>query len=222
MMGKHKITGGIYLVLDPSMEKNLLLDRLREALEGGVQLLQIWDNWPVGFDKKKKSEVVNSITHIARQFAVPVLINEEWELLSGSALSGVHFDQIPDNYESIKEAIPPEAIVGITCGNDLKLVEWADEQGLDYISFCAMFPSSSAGDCEIVSPDTVQKARSLTDLSLFVSGGITPENLSRLRELDIAGVAVISGILGHANPKEAASIYTNALKELKNERFTAK
>lgn len=222
MMGKHKITRGIYLVLDPSMEKSLLLDRLREALEGGVQLLQIWDNWPAGFDKKKKSELVHGITDIARPFEVPVLINEEWELLLEGNLSGVHFDQIPDNYESIKAAIPPEAIVGITCGNDLRIVEWADKQRLDYISFCAMFPSMSAGDCEIVSPDTIRKARSLTDLPLFVSGGITPENVSRLKELDIAGVAVISGILSHANPKEAASIYTHALKELKNEKFTAK
>jgi thiamine-phosphate pyrophosphorylase len=222
MMEKHKITGGIYLVLDPSMEKILLLDRLREALEGGVQLLQIWDNWPVGFDKKKKNELVTSITHIARPFAVPVLINEEWELLLGSTLAGVHFDQVPDNYESVKEAIPSQAIVGITCGNDLKIVEWADQQGLDYISFCAMFPSVSAGDCEIVSPDTIQKARSITSLPLFVSGGITPENILQLKELDIAGVAVISGILSHTHPKETVSIYTHALKELENEKITAK
>src|SRR5690606_9425410 len=222
MMEKNKITGGIYLVLDPSMEKSLLFDRLCGALEGGVRLLQVWDNWPIVFDKKKKSELVHSIADIARAFEVPVLINEEWELLLEGDLSGVHFDQIPDNYEQIKAAIPPEAIVGITCGNDVKIIEWADNQRLDYISFCALFPSRSAGECEIVSPDTIQKARSLTDLPLFVSGGITPENLSQLKELDIAGVAVISGILSHTNPKKAASIYNYAIKELKNEKFTAK
>lgn len=222
MMEKHRITGGIYLVVDPSMEESLLLDRVKKALEGGVQLLQIWDNWPVGFDEEKKRELVARITAIARPFAVPVLINEEWELLLETDLSGVHFDQVPDNYELIKAAIHSDALVGITCGNDLKIVKWADRQRLDYISFCAMFPSTSAGDCEIVSPETVQKARSLTSLPLFVSGGITPANISQLKELNIAGVAVISGILSHANPKEAASIYTHALKELENEKFTAK
>ena len=221
-MEKRRITGGIYLVVDPSMEESLLLERVKEALEGGVHLLQIWDNWPVGFDEEKKRELVTGITATARSFAVPVLINQEWGLLLQTDLSGVHFDYIPDNYESIKAAIPPEAIIGITCGNDLKIVEWADRQRLDYISFCAMFPSSSAGDCEIVSPETVQKAKSLTSLPLFVSGGITPNNMSELKELDIAGVAVISGILSHTNPKEAASIYNHALKELENEKFTAK
>jgi len=222
MMERQKITGGIYLVLDPSMEKSLLLDRLRGALEGGVQLVQIWDNWPIGFDKSKKSELVHRITYIARPFKVPVLINEEWELLLGCDLAGVHFDQVPGNYDSIKAAIPPETIVGITCGNDLKIVEWADQQRMDYISFCAMFPSRSAGECEIVSPDTIRKARSLTDIPLFVSGGITPENISQLKELDIAGIAVISGILSQTDPKEAASIYNHALKEIENEKFTAK
>lgn len=222
MTGKKKTQRGLYLVLDPSMEKNLLLDRLREALEGGVQLLQIWNNWPIGFDKEKKSELVQSITDIARPFEVPVLINEEWELVGEHNLSGVHFDDIPEGFPLIKQKLPAGSIIGVTCSNDLHVVEWADQHRLDYISFCAMFPSSSAGSCEIVTSETVQKARSLTDLPLFVSGGITPENLRGLRELDIAGVAVISGILSHEQPKEVALLYTNQLKELKNERFTAK
>jgi thiamine-phosphate pyrophosphorylase len=222
MMGKHKITGGIYLVLDPSMEKSSLYQKLRAALEGGVQLLQIWNNWPVDFDRDKKIELVSSLTGIAGQFSVPVLVNEEWELVEETNLSGVHFDEIPEDFARIKQRLQADSIFGVTCSNDLHVVEWADQHRLDYISFCAMFPSSSAGSCEIVTSETVQKARLLTDLPLFVSGGITPDNLCELRELDIAGVAVISGILSHEQPKEAALLYTNLLKELKNEKFIAK
>lgn len=211
---------GIYLVLDPSMEKAILLKRLKESMEGGVQWVQIWNNWPVDFNRERKLELVNTVVDITKQHGVAVLINEEWELMLESGLSGVHFDHIPEGFKRIRETLPKGAIIGITCSNDLEIVKWAEQNQLDYISFCAIFPSSSVDTCEIVSHDTLRKARSLTALPLFVSGGITPENLSQLQELDISGVAVISGIMNNDKPKQAAQAYASALKTYKNEENT--
>jgi len=222
MTKNYKIVGGLYLVLNPSMDKKLLIHRLRSALDGGVQLLQIWNNWPDDYDRDKKRIFAEEVTAISMDYSVPVLINEEWGLLLDSALSGVHFDVIPDDFSAIKGQLPADALIGITCGNDLQTVRWADEQRLDYISFCALFPSSSVDTCEIVSHDTLEKARSLTDLPLFVSGGVTPENILQMKELDICGVAVISGILNQSVPKDAALSYKHALNKLTNEKFTAK
>lgn len=214
---KQKITikGGLFLVLDPSIPKTTLLEKLKKALEGGVSLLQIWNNWPDSFQDAEKWELIKAITTIASDFDAPVLINEEWELLKGTALSGVHFDQIPENYETIKATIGRGFIAGITCSNDLKIVDWAERHQLDYVSFCALFPSKSAGECEIVAPDTIKKARTMTQLPLFVSGGITAENLLVLKDLDFAGVAVISGILNNDSPKEAALAYMKTINQLK-------
>lgn len=210
-----KITGGVYLVLNPAMNKSLLLDKLRQALEGGVQVLQIWNNWPADFDKRDKTELIRDILAISSVYGVPLLMNEEWEWLKDTALSGVHFDQIPENYEAIKSEIKRNFISGITCGNDLRVVEWAEQNHLDYISFCAMFPSSSVGSCEIVRPETIIKAREITSLPLFLSGGITAGNIPDLKELDFSGVAVISGILNADNPKSYTLAYTQALNQLK-------
>src|SRR5690606_15917118 len=115
-MKKREITGGLYLVLDPSIERSLLLKRLKEALEGGVQLLQIWNNWPAGFDRNKKKHFIEAVVEVAKDYSVPILINEEWELLQGGPLSGVHFDRIPEDFTGIKERLPKDAIIGITCG----------------------------------------------------------------------------------------------------------
>ncbi len=221
-MKNRKITGGLYLVLDPSMERSLLLQRLKEALEGGVELLQIWNNWLPGFDRNKKKHLIKEVAEVAKDYPVPILINEEWELLRDSPLSGVHFDRIPENFALIRQKLPKDSIVGVTCGNDLRIVEWADNEGLDYVSFCALFPSRSVDSCEIVSRETLQKAGSLIRLPLFVSGGITPQNILQLKGMNISGVAVISGILNQSMAKEAAYTLNNALKQLENEKFTAK
>jgi thiamine-phosphate pyrophosphorylase len=58
----------------------------------------------------------------------------------------------------------------------------------------------------------VRQARSITRLPLFVSGGITTENiLSLKKEIDFDGVAVISGILSADDPALKVQQYKNAL-----------
>ncbi|MEX2336011.1 MAG: thiamine phosphate synthase [Fulvivirga sp.] len=214
-MKPNKLGGGLYLVLNPAIDKSLLLDKLKQALEGGVKILQIWNNWPASFDLSDKQVLIEAIADISSGHDVPLLINEEWELLTDTAVSGVHFDSIPQDYKAIKAEVNQEFIAGITCGNDLKVVEWAEQNQLDYISFCAIFPSSSVDSCEIVQPETIRKARAMTEMPLFISGGITPTNMLDLKELDFTGVAVISGILNVDTPKTAALTYSQALKKLK-------
>lgn len=215
MKKSNKITGGVYLVLNPAVEKPVLLEKLKKALDGGVQVLQIWNNWPADFDKGKKAGFIRDIISISSGYGVPLLINHEWEWLIDTSLSGVHFDQIPNDYEAIKSTINRDFIAGITCGNDLGVVEWAELNHLDYISFCAMFPSSSVDSCEIVRPETIQKARQITSLPLFLSGGISTENIADLKGLDFSGVAVISGILNDSNPKSSSLAYIQALNQIK-------
>ncbi len=202
-------------MLNPVMDRNLLLEKLEHALKGGVEIVQIWNNWPDSFSADNKKDLISDITEISLRFDAAVLINEEWELLKETDLDGVHFDEIPENFNSIKSEIKRDFITGITCGNDLNIIQQAIEKGADYISFCAMFPSASVSNCEIVWPETVRKARQMTQLPLFVSGGITPENLRDLKDLNIDGAAVISGIMNSDSPKKSALDYKITLKKIK-------
>lgn len=211
-IGKSEISG-VYLVIDPSADRSTLPGKVWQALEGGVSLLQIWNHWPDSINQSGKKELITSIQNMAAGFEVPVLINQEWELLKSTRLDGVHFEEVPDDYPQIQQEVGRDFIAGITCSNDLKIVRWAEEYELDYISFCAMFPSPSVSSCEIVRPETVRRARQITGLPLFLSGGITPGNLGRLGELDFNGVAVISGILDAEDPLRTAKAYKQALKE---------
>lgn len=203
---------GIYLVVDPAVKKSILLDKVHQALEGGADILQIWNNWAENISKGEKEILISDILSMAEEVDVPVLINDEWELLKTTGLDGVHFDTVPDDFDQIKKEIGRDFIAGITCGNDLEVVKWADQNDFNYVSFCAMFPSPSVGSCEIVSSETVQKARELTDLPLFLSGGITPEKIRELDGLDFSGVAVISGILNADTPRQQVYHYNQALK----------
>lgn len=204
------------MVVDPAMDQSVLLDKVSQALEGGVSILQIWNHWPESMHQADREQLITYIKEMADEYQAPVLINDAWELLKATPLDGVHFDSIPENFEQIKSEVGPDFIAGITCSNDLGVVEWAEENDFNYVSFCAMFPSPSVGSCEIVSPETVQKAREITDMPLFLSGGITPEKIGELDGLDFNGVAVISGILKDDEPQKQATKYKQTLNNKKN------
>jgi thiamine-phosphate pyrophosphorylase len=207
---KAKITGGVYLVLDPAVEQRVLLAKLETALKGSLQVVQIWNNWQVGSDKLL---LISAISKMCKIYRVPLLINEEWELLQQTAdLDGVHFDIIPHDLDAIRRSIARPFITGITCSGDLDTVAWAQAHQLDYISFCAMYPSPSAGTCNIVMPETVSKAREITAMPIFVSGGITPQNTSELKQqIPFDGIAVISGVLSADDPEQIVREYHLAL-----------
>ena len=210
MKDKIKITGGVYLVVDPAMDRSLLLSKLAPALKAGIKAVQIWNNWLPGADKQA---CIAAVSGLCRAYQVPLLINNDWELLIDSPyLDGVHFDTLPRNYDEIQEKVGRPFIAGITCSGDLDVIRWAEKKGLDYVSFCAMFPSASAGSCSIVMPSVVNEASKITNIPLFVSGGITPENIFSLRQLTLFdGVAVISGIMSKNDPYAKVKLYQNAL-----------
>jgi thiamine-phosphate pyrophosphorylase len=209
---KRKIQGGVYLIIDPSMDQDVLLSTLKEIIREKIAAVQIWDNFSPGTNQPALIEQVLRLCHLQN---IPVLINNQWELLKTMNLDGVHFDKAPRNIVQLKQQIGREVIAGITCNNDLSAVKWADENRLDYISFCSMFPSSTANSCELVSFDTVRKAIEITDIPIFLAGGINPETLPSLSALNYSGIAVVSGIMSAANPLAELKRYQKRIEEIK-------
>lgn len=211
---KKKIRNGVYLVIDPAQERQVLLSKLKEIIQAGLAAVQVWDNFkqdenPIGF--------LNEVIGICHSGDIPVLINNRIELLNHTALDGVHFDLIPENIQYLKNKVGREVIYGITCTNDLSIVKWANDNGMDYISFCSMFSSRTANSCELVSFNSVKTSRQLTDLPIFLAGGIDPEKVKVLSDLSFSGIAVVSGIMNSSFPAEALNKYQQELKLYQNE-----
>jgi thiamine-phosphate pyrophosphorylase len=209
-MKKYKITGGVYLVIDPSMPLQELLQKLKEVLREKIGAVQIWDNWKKVLNKEK---IIIDICELCHKHELPVLINNSWELLNTMPLDGIHFDTIPENYNQIKHTLKESFIAGITCNNDLSIIKWADENELDYVSFCSIFPSVTSNSCDLVSFETIRHAREITTLPIFLAGGIRPDNMYKLQGLDFDGVAVISGIMSAGRPAQTTKKYLQLMNK---------
>lgn len=207
---KKKINNGVYLVIDPSMEQQQLFERLAAVLEQDIVAVQLWDYFP---NEKVKHEIITTVCAMCKAVAVPVLINNDWELLKQYPLDGVHFDQLPAAIAAIRKEINRDCIIGITVNNDLSAVEQAEVNKLDYISFCSIFPSATSNSCELVTFDTIRKVRAITAMPVFLAGGIRLENINKLSELDYNGVAIVSGIMKADDPAAVTQQYNQLLKK---------
>ncbi len=204
----EKIRPGIYLVVDPSMDEQNLLEKLKLSLDKGISMVQIWDHFK---DGEQVESLIDEICSMCKPYHTPVFINNRWEYLKTTSLDGVHFDVIPENIDEIRKDTAPHALFGLTCENALDDVRWAAAHDMDYISFCSMFPSTSVSRCEIVRPGTVVEASKIFDKPIFLAGGINPTNLRELDQLKYDGIAVISGIMNSEEPGLAIDAYHKIL-----------
>lgn len=211
-----KINGGVYLVINPADNNEILFSKLEKLVELEIAAVQIWDNFPSDINQLAFIEKVCSICHRKN---VPVLINNHWQILNSSAADGIHFDEIPENFGEIIKTFNRKYIMGITVNNDLSLVHRANENAFDYISFCSIFPSTTSNSCELVKFETIVKARTITSMPIFLAGGIKPENMHFLNKLNFNGVAVVSGIMSAEDPLATTLKYLNELKKINNEIF---
>ena len=207
----YTIKGGLYLVVDPSMPLQTLLTKLESALQGGVDIVQVWNYWQPDTDK---INIINTIASLAHSYTVPVIINEEVELFKATDTDGIHFDTIPGNFPALKSSLSKSCIIGITCGNDFDKIEWAIEQQLDYISFCSVFPSSSVNTCDLVSKEVMIKARAATQMPIFLSGGINTHNMEQLSDTGFNGIAVVSGIMAADDTAQASLDFKHAANKI--------
>lgn len=213
-----KNLSGIYLVVDPTMDWNTLPGKLKAALDGGLQIIQIWNHWKDDISYAEKLEFVEAVKNLGTEYNAPVLMHDDWRMAIETNLDGVHFDEIPEDFLELQSKLH-DKYIGITVGNETDKIQWADDQNLSYISFCAVFPSSSVDTCTIVDREVIRRAQETTQLPVFLSGGIQHDNLEQLKELHFDGIAIISGILSAEDPKKAVEAYKQKLEEIQGAKI---
>lgn len=201
---------GLYLVVDPTMPHFRLLEIVQKSLRGGVDILQLWSS---GQDRSRVLKLAEVLMEVAKQYKVPLLINNDLKLAKEVKAHGVHMDRYDITPVHIKKSLGEKSIVGYTLGNDLDKLKWAEAVGADYVSFCAVFPTSSVTQCEIVPLNSIRLAKSITTMPVFASGGINLKNAHLVLEAGADGIAVISAILKAPDPEQVAKSFKEIIRK---------
>ena len=199
---------GLYLVVSPILPFDKLLNATEKALRGGVDLLQL-------IVEKETPEMIafaRDSSDLAREYKTLFLTNGSLRLAKEIDAEGLHLDNYEITPTEVKHALRRDCIVGYTLSNDLERLRWAEKMGANYVSFCSVFPTFTATQCQIVPLETVRRAKSRTSLPIFATGGITLENAHLVLEAGVDGIAVTSALLKAEDPEQRAKSFKGIIR----------
>jgi len=160
-----------------------LLAKVRDALQGGITLLQYRN-------KRGTLEEAKAIARLAREHGVPLIVNDDVELALAIDADGVHLGRDDGDLAVARRRLKGK-ILGVSCYDRLELARAAVAAGADYVAFGSVFASPTK-------PQAVRAPLSLfkNDLGvpLCAIGGITLANAPQAIAAGADLLAVISDL----------------------------
>lgn len=193
---------GLYAITDGPRAD--LLARAAAALRGGASMLQYRDK---SGDATRRQTEAAALVEICNAHAALCIINDDLDLARAVGAHGVHLGEHDTGLLSARHTLGAQAIIGVSCYDDLGRARAAAAQGADYLAFGAFYPSPSKPQTRRAHPQLLREARHL-GLPLVAIGGITPDNGAALIAAGADFLAVISGVLAAPDSEAAARRYS--------------
>ena len=191
---------GLYAV---TQEGEGIERKVRLALEGGIALLQYRG-------KAGKRDQAAGIVRLARDFGVPVIINDDAELALELGADGAHLGRDDGDLRAARTRLAGR-ILGASCYNDLALARAAVAAGADYVAFGSVFPSPTKPNA-VRAPLALFREGKALGVPLAAIGGITLDNAPRLIAAGADLLAVISDLFDAPDIKGRARAYGELFK----------
>ncbi len=175
---------------------------VREAIEGGVDVVQLRDKDSPDPVLLEKIEAVKAITDAA---GVPLIINDRPDLCSRAGAAGVHLGQEDMSIAEAREMVGPDRSIGIST-HTLEQSLAAEDLGVDYVAIGPVYATPSK-DTPLapLGLELLAEVVARVTLPVVAIGGITAENIDDVMSTGVGCVAVIGGILGGGDPRENAA-----------------
>ena len=173
---------------------------IREALEGGVTILQLREK---GLTTEQLTEESYRVKKLCEEYGVPLIINDDYKAAVESGADGVHVGIEDTAVAEIRAYAGERFIIGATAktpGQALK----AYNEGADYLGVGAVFPSPTKTNAIRISTAQLREICGSVDIPSVAIGGITESNLSDLSGGGMAGIAVVSSLFGAKDIRSAA------------------
>ena len=191
----------LYAITDRSwLGDSTLTEQVEKALKGGITMLQLREkNMP--YEQVRQTAI--ELKTLCRKYSIPFIINDYVELAKEIGADGVHVGQSDTSVSRARALLGENAIIGATAKTVEQALE-AQAQGADYLGSGAVFGSGTKLDAKPMEHALLQSICEAVSIPVVAIGGINGENVATLKGRGMAGVAVVGGIFGQENIKQAA------------------
>lgn len=155
--------------------------------------------------------IIDVLRPEAQKRGVAFILNDRPDLAFETGCDGVHIGQEDGTYAQARNAVGPNAIVGVTCHDSRHLAMIAGEQGADYVAFGAFYPTTTKEASHHADPGLLSWWSGLMEIPCVAIGGITLDNAQPLIEAGADFLAVSAGVWAHPEGAAAAVAGFNRL-----------
>jgi thiamine-phosphate pyrophosphorylase len=207
---------GLYAIADTHyLDDARLPTAVSEAILGGARVIQYRDK---KHDAESRLGQAREIAKLCRQHNVLFLVNDDIELAKQAWASGVHLGREDAALAEARTMLGLQAIIGVSCYNDLARAEQAQAQGADYVAFGSFYPSRTKPQAVRANLELLCAAKQKLRLPVVAIGGITPENGAHLVAAGADALAVIEGVFGQDDVRAAARRYARLFTKPKSRK----
>ncbi|RBW46445.1 thiamine phosphate synthase [Psychromonas sp. B3M02] len=192
----------LYLVTDDQQDLTTLLKVVKEAVAGGVTMVQVREK---GDNIRSYIKRAQAVKKVLQGTQVALVINDRVDVALAVDADGVHLGQTDMPVQLARKLIGPNKLLGLSIENEQQLLE-ANDLPLDYIGLSAIFATPTKTN--IKKQWGIQgliKALQLSQFPIVAIGGINHTNLDSIIETGVDGVALVSAICHAESPQQAAA-----------------
>ena len=213
----------LYLVTDPELcGERGVVDTVRRAVDGGVRIVQLRDK------AATDAETTAQLLELARVIdgRALLVVNDRLDAVlaareQGARVDGVHLGQGDASVLRAREALGPEALIGLTANTreHLEAVRLLPPETVDYLGVGVIRPTATKPDHPpALGVDGFRALASATAIPCVAIGGVGIDDTERLRSAGAAGLAVVSALCAAPDPAETADAFVRRWRAARTPR----
>lgn len=189
---------GLYVITDGPRAD--LLDAAEASLRGGAVMLQYRDKTR---DAARRLTEARALAGLCISAGALFVVNDDVALARNSGARAVHLGADDGDIAAARNALGTDAVIGVSCYDDLNRARRLADAGADYLAFGAFFPSPTKPHARRADPDLL-RASAEFGLPLVAIGGVNADNAAPLIDAGADYLAVISDVFGRPDVYAAA------------------
>jgi thiamine-phosphate pyrophosphorylase len=192
-------TARLYFVCDarPAHDLEALL---RAALGGGADIVQLREK---ELGRAEIERAAETFRRVADTYSALFILNDDPELARICDADGVHVGQDDVGAEQAREAMGPDAIVGLSTHSEEQIAASAGRP-VDYISVGPIWETPTKAGRPGVGLELISHAAADAPHPFFAIGGIDPSNAGEVVAAGAERLCAVRAIRDAADPEAAA------------------
>jgi thiamine-phosphate pyrophosphorylase len=193
-------TARLYFVCDarPGGEDPEAL--LRAALNGGVDIVQLREK---ELDRATIERSADTFRRLCDTYSALFIVNDDPDLARSCDADGVHVGQDDASVEAAREALGPDAIVGLSTHSEAQIDD-ANGRAIDYFSVGPIWETPTKPGRPSVGLELVSHAAGVATFPFFAIGGVDPSNADEVVAAGARRICVVRAIRDAEDPAAVA------------------